>query len=94
MGEQYCTSYAINYTLHYHVRVYHIFYSHVLQAVEERVKEQEAAAAERARLEEILTLCAEYDRQHQHPRQTHHVHHNHTTLTQNRSVTTLYGKVE
>ncbi|KAK4311576.1 hypothetical protein Pmani_016937 [Petrolisthes manimaculis] len=58
------------------------------QAVEERVKEQEAAAAERARLEEILTLCAEYDRQHQqHPRPTHHVHHNHTTLTQNRIKT-------
>ncbi|XP_068238737.1 pleckstrin homology-like domain family B member 1 isoform X2 [Palaemon carinicauda] len=35
------------------------------QAVEDRVKEQEAAAAERARLEEILNLCAEYERQHQ-----------------------------
>ena len=34
------------------------------QAVEERVREQEAASAERARLEEILSLCAEYERQH------------------------------
>ncbi|XP_037776140.1 verprolin-like [Penaeus monodon] len=33
------------------------------QAVEDRMREQEAAAAERARLEEILTLCAEYERQ-------------------------------
>ncbi|XP_042881409.1 pleckstrin homology-like domain family B member 1 isoform X3 [Penaeus japonicus] len=67
------------------------------QAVEDRLREQEAAAAERARLEEILTLCAEYERQQggqggqggqgsaASPRpQAHSPHH---TLTQNRIKT-------
>lgn len=58
------------------------------QAVEERLKEQEAAAAEKARLEEILTLCAEYERQHQtgtpSPRPVISPHY---TITQNRIKT-------
>ncbi|XP_059491126.1 pleckstrin homology-like domain family B member 1 isoform X2 [Neocloeon triangulifer] len=40
------------------------------QAQEERLKEQEAERQERARLEEILTMCAEYERQQQ--QQQHH----------------------
>lgn len=63
------------------------------QAVEDRVAEQEAATAERLRLEEILSLCAEYDRQQRSgsedrgtppPRSTHSPHH---TLQQNRIKT-------
>ncbi|XP_076060048.1 uncharacterized protein LOC143036506 isoform X4 [Oratosquilla oratoria] len=63
------------------------------QAQEDRVKEQEVAAAERARLEEILTMCAEYERQNRRegspsPRPvgtgTHSPHH---TLYQNRIKT-------
>nr|XP_045622979.1 pleckstrin homology-like domain family B member 2 isoform X5 [Procambarus clarkii]XP_045622980.1 pleckstrin homology-like domain family B member 2 isoform X5 [Procambarus clarkii]XP_045622981.1 pleckstrin homology-like domain family B member 2 isoform X5 [Procambarus clarkii]XP_045622982.1 pleckstrin homology-like domain family B member 2 isoform X5 [Procambarus clarkii]XP_045622985.1 pleckstrin homology-like domain family B member 2 isoform X5 [Procambarus clarkii]XP_045622986.1 pleckstrin len=58
------------------------------QAVEERLKEQEAAAAERARLEEILTLCAEYERQHQAGTPSPRPHLSpHYTLTQNRIKT-------
>ncbi|XP_065347891.1 pleckstrin homology-like domain family B member 1 isoform X3 [Cloeon dipterum] len=40
-----------------------------LQAQEERLKEQEAERLERARLEEILTMCAEYERQQQQQQQ-------------------------
>ncbi|XP_071546028.1 uncharacterized protein [Panulirus ornatus] len=61
------------------------------QAVEERLREEEVAAAERARLEEILTMCAEYERQQQHPgpspRPPHPGHSPHYTLTQNRIKT-------
>ncbi|XP_050738373.1 pleckstrin homology-like domain family B member 1 isoform X4 [Eriocheir sinensis] len=70
------------------------------QAVEERVREQEVASAERARLEEILTLCAEYERQQQQqgqggapgtsprgPQILPHHHSPHYTLTQNRIKT-------
>ncbi|KAG7165668.1 hypothetical protein Hamer_G013179, partial [Homarus americanus] len=54
------------------------------KAVEDRVKEQEAATAERARLEEILTLCAEYERQHQTGTPSPRPHLSpHYTLTQN-----------
>ena len=35
----------------------------LLQAQEARMREQEAEKQERARLEEILTMCAEYERQ-------------------------------
>lgn len=61
------------------------------QAVEDRMREQEAAAAERARLEEILTLCAEYERQQggqgsaASPRPPAHSPHH--ALTQNRIKT-------
>ncbi|XP_063585475.1 pleckstrin homology-like domain family B member 1 [Penaeus indicus] len=61
------------------------------QAVEDRMREQEAAAAERARLEEILTLCAEYERQQggqgsaASPRPP--AHSPHYALTQNRIKT-------
>ncbi|XP_049950231.1 pleckstrin homology-like domain family B member 1 isoform X2 [Schistocerca serialis cubense] len=39
------------------------------QAQEERLREQEVEKAERARLEEILNMCAEYERQAQSERQ-------------------------
>lgn len=35
------------------------------QAQEDRIKEQEIGKAERARLEEILNMCAEYEKQAQ-----------------------------
>jgi hypothetical protein len=40
-----------------------------LQAQEARMREQEAEKLERARLEEILNMCAEYERQVQCERQ-------------------------
>ena len=43
--------------------------SDCLQAQEARMREQEAEKQERARLEEILTMCAEYERQAQCERQ-------------------------
>jgi hypothetical protein len=41
----------------------------LLQAQEARMREQETEKQERARLEEILTMCAEYERQAQCERQ-------------------------
>jgi hypothetical protein len=41
----------------------------ILQAQEARMREQEAERQERARLEEILNMCAEYERQVQCERQ-------------------------
>jgi hypothetical protein len=41
----------------------------LLQAQEARLREQETEKQERARLEEILTMCAEYERQAQCERQ-------------------------
>lgn len=41
----------------------------LLQAQEARLREQEAEVQERARLEEILNMCAEYERQVQCERQ-------------------------
>ena len=41
----------------------------MLQAQEARLREQETQRQERARLEEILTMCAEYERQAQIERQ-------------------------
>jgi hypothetical protein len=41
----------------------------MLQAQEARMREQEAEKQERARLEEILNMCAEYERQVQCERQ-------------------------
>lgn len=35
----------------------------MFQAYQDRVKEEEQKEAETARLEEILTMCAEYERQ-------------------------------
>lgn len=41
----------------------------VLQAQEARMQEEEGERLERARLEEILNMCAEYERQAQSERQ-------------------------
>lgn len=57
----------------------------VFQAQTERKREQEAQMLEKQRLEEILTMCAEYERQTQNER---HVKPPTTpTLQQNRLVT-------
>lgn len=42
------------------------FHQYLLfQAQQDRIKEQEIEKAEQQRLEEILTMCAEYERQSQ-----------------------------
>lgn len=47
-----------------------VIFLNVFQAQTERKREQEAQLLEKQRLEEILTMCAEYERQAQHERQT------------------------
>lgn len=52
------------------------YFFYLFQAQEERLREQETEKLERARLEEILNMCAEYERQVQREKQGNKTTHN------------------